>query len=99
MPWGVFRTQINKQPVDASAMLFNKYELAGMDGLKKYLLTERQDQFAKAMVFKMTSYALGRPLSFNDHADVHEMTAALRQQGDGLEDLIHAIVQSKLFQK
>jgi hypothetical protein len=94
---GVYRTQIKNKPVDATSALFNKQELAGMDGLKRYLLTNRQDQFASAIVHKMTAYALGRPLSFSDHADIHNMTVQFRKRDDRLGDLVNLIVSSNLF--
>ncbi len=106
-PWGIafenydalgaFRTQIKNRPVDATAELFGKQKLAGMDGLKRYLLTDRQDQFATAMVHKLTAYALGRPLTFGDHAELEDVTAQFRKRGDRLGDLIHLIVGSNLF--
>lgn len=94
---GVFRTNIKNTPVDATAELFNKQELAGMDGLKRYLLADRQDQFARAMVQKMTAYALGRSLSFSDHADIDSLAVQFRQEGDHLSDLVRLIVTSNLF--
>ena len=106
-PWGIafenydamgtYRTQIKDQPVDATSQLFNSQTLAGMDGLKRYLLTDRQDQFTRALVHKMTAYALGRPLSFGDHADIDTLTAQFRTQGDHLGDLVHLIISSKIF--
>ena len=106
-PWGIalenydalgaFRTQIKGQPVDATSALFNGQMLAGIDGLKRYLLTDRQDQFAQAMVHKLTAYALGRPLSFADSADLDGLTAELRRDNDGLGDLINLIVRSNIF--
>ena len=106
-PWGIafenydalgaYRTQINNLPVDATSELFNRQTLAGIDGLKRYLLTDRQDQFARAMVHKLTAYALGRPLSFGDRADIDRLTAQLRRRDDGLGDLIHLIIGSDLF--
>ncbi len=106
-PWGIafenydavgaFRTTINNKPVDATSTLFNRQPLAGMDGLKRYLLTDRQDQFAQAMVHKMTAYALGRPLSFGDHADIDSLRAQFRRRGDRLNDLIHLIISSDIF--
>lgn len=106
-PWGIafenydalgaFRTNINSKPVDANAELFNKQTLAGMDGLKRYLLTDRQDQFARAMVHKLTAYALGRPLSFGDRADIDSITAQFRKQEDRLGDLVHLIISSNIF--
>ena len=94
---GVYRTQINNKPVDASSELFNRQTLAGMDGLKRYLLTDRQDQFARAMVHKLTSYAVGRPLSFGDRADIDRLTTEFRRRDDGLGDLIQLIVTSNIF--
>lgn len=95
--FGVFRTSIKNKPVDATSELFNKQTLAGMEGLKRYLLSERQDQFASAMVHKLTAYALGRPLSLGDRASIDSLTAQFRRQDDGLGDLIRLIIGSDLF--
>ena len=94
---GVYRTKIKNEPVDATSALFNKQELAGMDGLKRYLLAERQDQFSRAMVHKMTAYALGRPLSFSDRAEIDSLALQFRKKGDRLGDLIHMIIHSSIF--
>ena len=106
-PWGIafenydalgsYRTKINNKPVDAISYLFSKQTLEGMSGLKRYLLEERQDQFARAMVRKMTTYALGRPLSFSDHAEVENLAAKFRKKGDGLRDLVYLLSQSRIF--
>jgi hypothetical protein len=49
------------------------------------------------MTHKLTTYALGRPLSFSDRASIEKITAKLRNKGDGLADLISFIVSSDLF--
>ena len=107
-PWGIafenfdavgrWRTQIKGEDVDASSLLYNEHQLDGVDGLKRYLLAERQDQFARAMVYKMATFALGRPLTFGDRASVERLTADLRKEGDGLATLITLLVTSDLFQ-
>ena len=106
-PWGIafenydalgaWRTSVKNKPVDATSTLFNKQELAGVDGLKRYLLADRQDQFTHALVHKMSAYALGRPVTFADHADIENLTAQFRKKNDGLADLIHLLVTSNLF--
>ncbi len=107
-PWGIAfenydaigswrTTDVKNKPVDATAELFNKQPLAGIDGLKRYLLFDRQDQFARAMVHKMTSYALGRPISFSDRADIETITSQFRKNGDKLRDLVTLIITSDLF--
>jgi hypothetical protein len=107
-PWGIafenydatgrWRDKIKDKPVDATSLLFNKQKLDGMDGLKRYLLENRQDQFVRAMVHKMTTYALGRPLTFSDRSSVDRITADVRKQGDGLATMIGLVVASNLFQ-
>jgi mono/diheme cytochrome c family protein len=106
-PWGIafenfdalgaWRTTIKNKTADATSVLFNKQELAGIEGLKRHLLAERQDQFARALVHKMSAYALGRPLAFADHADVDDLVERFRKKGDRIADLIHLVVNSSLF--
>ncbi len=94
---GVYRSHLHDQPIDSASELFNGQTLAGIDGLKQYLLTDRQDQFARAMVHKLTAYALGRPLTFGDNADVDDLTAEFRRHDDKLADLIGLIIHSEIF--
>ncbi len=61
-------------------------------------MTNRQDQFARALTHKLVTYALGRPLTFGDRSQVDLISNQLRDQGDGLKDLVILIVQSDLFQ-
>jgi hypothetical protein len=61
------------------------------------LLMERQDQFAEAMVQKLTAYALGRHLNLGDRTDIEQLTAQLRKRNDRLSDLIQLIVSSEIF--
>jgi len=106
-PWGIafenfdavgaWRTQVQGQPIDATSLLFNKQELDGIDGLKRFLLENRQDQFVRSLVHKLSTYALGRPLTFGDLSSVDQITADLRNQDDGLATMIKLIVTSELF--
>lgn len=106
-PWGIafenfdavgaWRSTVNGKRVDASSKLFNQQKLDGMDGLKRFLLSNRQDQFVRALVHKLTTYGLGRPLVFGDRSKIDEMTAKLRNSGDGLATMVTIIVTSDLF--
>ncbi len=108
-PWGIafenydaigaWRTEVEGQPVDSTSELYGHIELAGMDGLKRYLLAERQDQFVRALVAKLTTFAVGRPLTFADRAEIERITGELRRGGDGLKNLVQLIVASDLFQE
>jgi mono/diheme cytochrome c family protein len=106
-PWGIafenfdavgaWRTEVQGQPVDAVGVLFNGQRLDGIDGLKRFLLENRQDQFVRAMVTKLLTFALGRPLTFGDHAAVDEIAAQVRQRGDGLASMVSTIATCALF--
>ena len=62
------------------------------------LLQNRQDQFVRALVHKLTTYALGRPLTFADRAAIDEITARTRRRGDGLAAMVCEIATSALLQ-
>ena len=106
-PWGIafenydaigrYRVKIGAKPVDSTSQLFNRQELKGMDGLKRYLLKERQDQFVAAMVTKLATFALGRPMTFSDQSELDRITASARKKGDGLATIIEELVTSELF--
>lgn len=106
-PWGIafenydaighWRDQVNGKPVDASSKLYNEQTLDGIAGLKLFLLENRQDQFVRAMVHKLSTYALGRPIKFADRADIERITSQVRLKGDGLQTMVTEIVCSELF--
>ena len=62
------------------------------------MLKDIVDQFAQAIVHKMTTFALGRPLTFGDRSSIDRLTSELRKEGDGLQTLVTLIVTSDLFQ-
>ncbi|MFT4542812.1 MAG: mono/diheme cytochrome c family protein [Planctomycetota bacterium] len=107
-PWGIafenydavgsWRTEVQGHPVDSEGVLFNEQRLDGMDGLKGFLLENRQDQFVRSMVYKLTAYALGRPLTFGDRAGIDRITGETRKRGDGLATMVKLIATSSLFQ-
>ena len=73
------------------------HEIHGVEELKAYLLTEKEDQFARALVAKMTTYALGRSLEFTDREAVDRLTKDFKKRDYRLDHLINSIVTSRLF--
>ncbi len=108
-PWGIafenydatgrWRDQIDGKPVDAKSVLPNKASLDGMKGLKKHLLQDRQDQFVRATVERMASFALGRQLGFGDRVGVSDITQRVRESGDGIRTMVKCLVTSELFRR
>jgi len=107
-PWGIafenydalghWRDQIDEKAVDATSELPDSVVLEGMKGLKQYLAEDRQDQFVRATVEKMGSFALGRQLGFGDRSLVNDVTRQVQESGGGLKTMVFSLVTSELFQ-
>ena len=94
---GEARTQKEMASVDAYDVMPDGQEIQGAEALKAYLMAEKQDQFAEALVRKLTTYALGRSLEFTDREEIEELTKEFKKADYRLDDLIASIVTSKLF--
>ena len=72
-------------------------EIDGMESLKDYLLTERREQFARAFVVKLLTYALGRSLEFSDEKHINALTKRFTQDKMKVQSLVQSIVKSGVF--
>lgn len=84
--------------VDASAKLPDGRKIHGISGLKAYLKEHRREQFARAFVSKVLTYALGRSLEFSDETLVSDLTNQFLKNKLRVRDLLAAIVQQPDFQ-
>lgn len=84
-------------PVDASDVLPDGSEIDGADALRTHLLTERRDDFARTLVERMLTYALGRRLELTDLTTVDELTDEFVENDCRLRDLVRTIVASEPF--
>ena len=85
-------------PVSTETTLPGGHRIEGVADLKAFLINHRHEQFAKAIVSRMTSYALGRSIEFTDEAEVDKITDQFVESDYKLRSLIHAIVDNELFQ-
>jgi hypothetical protein len=83
--------------VDARATLPGGHEVNGLEDLKKHLLTEKREQFARTLVSRMLAYSLGRSLELGDRETVETITAQLIKNDYKLQNLIRLIVTSDAF--
>ena len=95
---GAWRTQDNKQTIDASGELPGGEKFSGPAELRKVLLG-RADQFRRCFAEKLIIYALGRGLEYYDRCVVDEIVATAKSNGDKFSSLVLAIVKSDPFQK
>lgn len=85
-------------PVDPTTTLPDGSPIDGAAALKRYLKTERREQFARAVVKRMLAYALGRSLDFGDRETVEQLTNDFIEADFRLRKLILALVNSDAFQ-
>ena len=90
----------NSQQVEVEAIssLPEQSDIDGVQALQDYLLTYHREEFARALVTKLTTYALGRRLELTDKRDIDTLTDQFLKEQMSLEKLISGIVQSQLFQ-
>ena len=103
---GQWRTEITRKlpdgkliklPLETLAKLPDGREIDGMESLKDYLLTERREQFARAFVVKLLTYALGRSLEFSDEKHINALTKRFTQDKMKVQSLVQSIVKSEVF--
>jgi len=94
---------VNKLPpkpgrqVDASGTTASGQEFDGIVQFKQHLLNEKE-QIARNLVSKLAVYATGGEIQFADREVIEEILEKHAADGYPLRDLIHSIVQSRIFQ-
>ena len=72
-------------------------DVAGMQDLKKHILTERKDDVVENLIRRLLSYGLGRELTYRDRYAVEAILEASNKNEYKLQDTIRLICQSKAF--
>jgi hypothetical protein len=83
-------------PVDPTGTTADGRKFADLAEYKKILLAD-PNTIARALAVKVATYGTGRGLEFCDRAEVDRITQAVAAKNYGFRDLVHEIVQSKLF--
>ncbi len=101
-PWGIPLENFDalgrwRTAPDVSSTLPNGTEIDGFDELKRYLLEERSDWFARSLAKRMMGYALGRSLDLGDRETVETLTRQFVENDFRLKKLIVDLVNSEAF--
>ena len=86
------------RPIDATARLKAGTTFQGIDGLRRYLLTERRDEFQRQFCRKLLGYALGRRVLLSDRQLLDTMVSQLEKNEGRVSAAVLAIVRSRQFQ-
>jgi hypothetical protein len=84
------------QPVDASAVLPTGETFRDIHELKR-ILASKPRQLAKNLLDHLVLHATGTPVGFADREEVETMLDACAANEFRMQDLIHALVQSRIF--
>ena len=89
----------NSQAVkfDASTKLPDGTQIEGLRALQNHLIDARSQEFANALVRRISEYALGRTLDFSDNEFINKMSNNLIDSGFRPSSLLEDIVTSQAF--
>ena len=82
--------------VDAGGRLRDGRSFQGIADLKALLLSQPR-QLARNLLHQFTTYATGTPVRFSDRLVIEEILDQCQGKGYRIRDLIHALVQSRIF--
>lgn len=95
---GKWRDTIAGTPVDAVGAFPNGEKFNGPIELKRYMLTQKRDEFNRHLTEKMLAYALGRGLEPYDAPTVQKITKSVAGDDYRAVRLLTEIVKSYPFQ-
>jgi hypothetical protein len=97
---GRFREQdIAGRAIDSNTRLKDGTSIAGLEGLRSYLLDVRKDDFIRQFNKKLLGYALGRGILLSDEPLLDEMQLALAKNDYRVSAAVEAIVLSPQFRE
>lgn len=83
--------------VDPADVLPDGSKFQNIDEFKQLLLKDK-DQLARALAEKLLTYATGAAPDSMDKPEIESIVKQVREKDYGFRTLVHAIVQSKMFQ-
>ena len=108
-PWGIAlerfdaiglpreKTARGRKAISTVTVLPGNHQVAGLADLQDHLLTERSEQFARALVTKLYVYALGRSAMLQDAPLIDELMREFAVGVYRLPSLMARIVSSEPF--
>ena len=82
---------------DPTTQLKNGRRIENLDDLKSYILSEKRDQFTKAVVNKVLAYALGRYIEFTDQETINNIFTQVKKNDLKFQTLVEQVVLSEPF--
>lgn len=91
--------RLRPQKADTITVLPGGQAVDGMDGLRRYLATQRRDDVARQFCRKLLGYALGREIQLSDEPLLDTMASELADDGYRFRTAVKTVVLSDQFRK
>ena len=86
-------------PIDASGAFHKGPAFGDFFELQELIASSHDEDFARGFTEALIEYGLGRSFGFTDEALANEILAAAKDEQYTVSEFIHALVQSKPFQR
>ena len=96
---GLWRTNEQGQPVDASGQLMSGESFQDIRALKQILAANHRTEFYRTLTEKLLTYALGRGLEYYDVPTVDKIVDRLERENGQFSALLLGVVESAAFEK
>jgi hypothetical protein len=97
---GVWRDRdLAGRAIDNRATVADGSDIAGLDGLRSYLLNQKRDAFLRQFSRKLTGYALGRAVQLSDETLLAQIQQQLKANDYRVSAAIETIVLSRPFRE
>ena len=83
-------------PVDSSGVTADGKEFSGIEEFKQHLLGQ-EEQVARNFISQLVVYSTGGEIQFADREKIEDILSRTRENGFPVRDILHDVVQSKLF--
>ena len=94
---GTWRTHEAGTPIDPTGVVSDGTPLEGVHSLRE-VLVDRSDQFAKVVIEKLLTYALGRGVEYADMPAVRAIARGAEDSNYRFSSILMGIIQSPAFQ-
>ena len=102
-PWGLpledydAGGRLKLQPADSHAILPDLTPVADSQAFRRYLAEQRLEQVTFSFLKHLTTYAIGRTLTYPELESLRQLQLQKKDGEWGLRDLVHLVVQSPMF--
>lgn len=96
---GLRVNDLGDRPIDTHVVAMDGSEFDGLEGVRRYLLTQRRDAFTRQFCRKLLGYALARSVQLSDDPLLTEMQQQLAAHEFKVHAAIETIVRSRQFRE